>query len=76
MYRRLAKISNVYQDLSDRYGLDDPLVLMLKEQVERRKEQAEELPFGERRSVRLAPAQWNQRLRAVVHPQAGSSAPR
>lgn len=76
MYRGLARISNVYQDLSDRYGLDDPLVLLLKEQVDRRREQAAELPFGERRSVRLAPEQWNQRLRPVAHAQAGNSVPR
>lgn len=76
MYRRLARISNAYQDLSDRYGLDDPLVLVLKEQLERRRKQAEDLPFGERRRVLLAPAQWNQRLRPVAHPQGGSAARR
>lgn len=62
MSRQLAKLSSVYRDLSDRYGHDDPLVVQLKEEVERGQAQAGARPVGERRKVDLAPHLWNQRL--------------
>ncbi len=62
MSRQLAKLISVYRNLSDRYGHDDPLVVQLKEEVERGQAQADARPVGERRKVDLAPHLWNQRL--------------
>ncbi len=63
MSRQLARLISVYRDLSDRYGIDDPLMVEFRQDVERRQHQNEVLPHGERRKVNLAPHLWNQRLR-------------
>lgn len=34
---QLTTLLSGYQDLMDRYGTDDPLVLQMKEEIERRK---------------------------------------
>lgn len=62
MSRQLAKLTSVYRNLSDRYGHDDPLVIQLKEEVERGQTQADARPVDERRKVGLAPHLWNRRL--------------
>jgi len=62
MSRQLAKLTSVYRNLSDRYGHDDPIVVQLKEEVERGQAQADAWPAGERRKVDLAPHLWNRRL--------------
>lgn len=62
MSRQLAKLSALYSDLSDRYGPNDPIVVELKEQVERGDLAATELPFGERRKENQPPHLWGHRL--------------
>jgi len=63
MSRQLAKLISMSRDLCDRYGPEDPMVVQLKEEIERRQAQADVLPFGERRKVNLAPHLWSVRLR-------------
>lgn len=63
MPTHLAKISNVYHDLSDRYGPDDPIAVQLREEIQSRESKGSALPFGERRKANLPPHLWNQRMR-------------
>ncbi len=62
MSRQLARLTAVYNDLSDRYGPDDPIVVQLKEQVEREQVQATVLPWVEKRKEQRPPYFWEQRL--------------
>lgn len=51
MFRQRANLISVYCDLSDRYGHDDPIMVQLKDGVDRRQSQTGVLPFGERRKL-------------------------
>ncbi len=62
MSRQLARLTAVYNDLSDRYGPDDPVVVQLKEEVEHGQLLASVLPYGERRKEQRPPHLWAQRL--------------
>ncbi len=62
MSRQLAKLRAVYNDLSDRYGPDDPVVVQLKEEVENGQVLASALPHGERRKEQRPPHLWTPRL--------------
>ncbi len=61
MSRQLAKLSALYSDLSDRYGPDDPIVVQLKEQVERGQAADTVLPYGERRKEKRPFSLWARR---------------
>lgn len=74
MSRKLAHLISTYSDLSDRYGADDPLVLALRGDVERRQVQTETLPFADRRKVNLAPPLWQRRLRQQTRMHRGRGA--
>lgn len=62
MSRQLAKLSAVYNEMSDRYGPDDPVVVELKEEVEHGQVLGSELPWVERRKEQRPPHFWEQRL--------------
>lgn len=62
MSRQLARLSAVYNEMSDRYGPDDPVVVQLKEEVEHGQVLASVLPYGERRKEKRPTYFWEQRL--------------
>lgn len=62
MSRQLARLSTVYNDLSDRYGPDDPIVVQLKVQIDNSQVQATVLPRVERRHEKRPTHFWAQRL--------------
>jgi hypothetical protein len=66
--RRLTNLINTYQDMRDRYGLDDPIVVVLKEELDKHQAVEEELPFGERRLQKLDPQFWNRPARHYQSP--------
>jgi hypothetical protein len=58
--KHLAKLHSGYQDLMDRYGVDDPMVLNLKAEIDRREAAAHDVDLPERRNP-LSPAGcWNR----------------
>jgi hypothetical protein len=61
--RRFTNLINTYQDMRDRYGLEDPIVVQLKEELEKCETAEVELPFGERRDHKLGSRIWNRRPR-------------
>jgi len=68
MNRRINHLTQVFQELRDRYGSDDPVVVQLKEsldQISQTESLSSEarLPFGERRTMRTKPSYWNVKLR-------------
>jgi hypothetical protein len=63
MPRRLTNLINTYQDMRDRYGLEDPIVVQLKQELERCETAESELPFGERRQHKLGSRFWNRQPR-------------
>jgi len=73
MNRRINYLSQVLQELQDRYGFDDPVVTPVKESiaqcnaVDSVKAEAR-MPFGERRSARNTPSYWNVKLRHSHQP--------
>jgi hypothetical protein len=69
--RRLTNLINTYQDMRDRYGLDDPIVVTLKEELEKHQAAEDELPFGERRLQRLDSRFWNRPARHYQSPAGG-----
>ncbi len=71
MSRQLARLSTVYNDLSDRYGPDDPVVVQLKEQIDDTQVQATVLPLVERRREKRPTYFWAQRL-GQVHARLGN----
>lgn len=66
MSGRLAKLSNLYSDLADRYGKTDPVVTQLRGQIEHEMQQSVQLPFGERRRAPQPLLQWAPRLRRLA----------
>ena len=73
MHRRINHLSQVFQEMKVRYGSDDPVVLQLKEAID--KYNAVDslpadaaLPFGERRTIRTKPSYWNVKLRHMHQP--------
>lgn len=73
MNRSVNHLSQVLQEMLDRYGSEDPVVLQLRESLE--KFNAVEslpmdsrLPFGERRTSRANPSYWNVKLRHTHEP--------
>jgi hypothetical protein len=68
MNRRINHLSQVFHEMKDRYGLDDPVVVQLKEAIEKFNAvdllpADSSLPFGERRTARTKPSYWNVKLR-------------
>ena len=61
MSRQLARLSALLNDMADRYGADDPIVVQIREKIEREQVQAAVLPFGERRKEKRPPQFWGQR---------------
>ncbi|MDE2418218.1 MAG: hypothetical protein KGN32_10465 [Burkholderiales bacterium] len=73
MNRRINHLSQVLQEMKDRYGSDDPVVIQLKEAIDQFNaidslSMDSRLPFGERRSVRAKPSYWNVKLRHTHQP--------
>ena len=58
--QNLSKLRNGYQDLVDRYGADDALVLELKAEIERRQDAVSALPAAERRQVNRLSDAWDR----------------
>lgn len=73
MNRRINHLSQVFHEMKDRYGSDDPVVMQLKESIEQFNAidslpAGATLPFGERRTVRTKPSYWNVKLRHTQQP--------
>jgi hypothetical protein len=73
MHRHLNNLTQVHQEMQDRYGSDDPVVLQLKEAIARfdaveSLPPEARLPFGERRSRQGRPSYWNVKLRHAPNP--------
>jgi hypothetical protein len=72
MYRRFDQLSQVLQEMQDRYGPADPLVTQLQEAILQlegvtSKAMSTPLPFGERRSESRISSYWNVNLRNSPH---------
>jgi hypothetical protein len=68
MYRRVDQLSQVLQEMQDRYGRADPLVSQLQDAIQQFEGVASKaapaaLPFGERRSENRTSSYWNVKLR-------------
>jgi hypothetical protein len=61
MSRQHARLSALLNDLTDRYGPDDAIVVGLREQIAQQQVLDAALPFGERRKERRPPQLWGQR---------------
>ncbi len=65
MNKHLTTLLSGYQDLADRYGNDDPLVLRMKDEIERCREvPAAALP-AERRRAAVPSGIWNRQTQGV-----------
>lgn len=63
--KHLTTLLSGYQDLSDRYGNDDPLVLRMKDEIERRKDVPAAGPSEERRRAAVRSGVWNRQPQRV-----------
>lgn len=55
-----TSLDSAFQDLCDRYGLDDPMVMAMQSEIDRRRSAKPDLPFGERRSTTRGTGVWNR----------------
>ena len=60
MNKHLANLHSGYQDLMDRYGMDDPMVLNLKAEIDRLEAAARDLIALERRNPLSPTGSWNR----------------
>ena len=58
--KQLTRILSGYQDLMDRYGADDPLVLGMKVEVDRKRDESHTARFTERRHAGAPSGVWNR----------------
>jgi hypothetical protein len=63
--KHLAKLHSGYQDLMDRYGVDDPMVLNLKAEINRHEAAAHSVDLLERRNPLSPAGSWNRVLRGA-----------
>lgn len=66
MNKHLSTLLNGYQDMVDRYGDDDPLVLHLKDAVDRCRIVPAQSPREERRRATVPSGIWNREPRRVA----------
>lgn len=60
MNKQLAKLHSSYQNLMDRYGMNDPMVLSLKAEIDRQEAAAHDMQPVERRSRLSGLGSWNR----------------
>lgn len=65
MNKHLANLHSGYQDLMDRYGKDDPMVLNLKAEIDRQEAVAHDMIALERRDPLSPTRSWNRVLRGA-----------
>jgi len=54
-------LDSAFQDLCDRYGTEDPMVVAMQAELDQRRSAGPALPFGERRSGPRGAGVWNRR---------------
>ncbi len=60
MNKNLTRLLSGYQDLMDRYGMDDPLVLGMKAEVDRKRQENQAAHFADRRHAGAPSGVWNR----------------
>jgi len=58
--KHLANLQSGYQDLMDRYGVDDPMVVNLKAEIDRHEAAAHSADLLERRNPLSRTGSWNR----------------
>ncbi len=61
MTRRLFSLMGTYEDLCDRYGADDPMVMEMKLEISKREADAVALPHVERRKEKFKKYDWSRK---------------
>jgi hypothetical protein len=61
MTRRLFSLKGIYEDLCDRYGADDPIVMEMEVEISKREAQAMAVPHVERRKEKSKKYDWSRK---------------